>query len=610
MKLDFRQGIVRVRNVLGQPSFLTYNSLANTLDINITTTKLLITLAHREENFLIEQPVSDNELWGPLIWNSDWGAEPALGLINYYMYWDIDLSSGLVTYGFTPRDFITASVAPPTLIDQHWYDTNENVMRVWNGQFWIERCRLFAGSFAPSSQTIVHKPYGSQVGIDESILAGYVIFGNDQRALKLSDGTLATSVTEVKIKQGGYSSPVQLEGLSTTMLAAEPLYAFSAVAVSDLGEIVLANPGTTARAIGLIKDDTPQGSPVTVITEGVIFCEQWNWELDYGHDLMLGPNGTLVQGTTGDEGVQRIATILTAQTAFLCINDVFASGGGNLTLENDVDVIGTSVGAIDEGFTFLEGLTFTQFVTLVSQRTLPPAYGVPTLSLGSVPSPTTTEVGTILSPLLSISYSQNNGGATSATRLKKNGSTISPSFPYTDSTIQLTLATITYVAELDYDQGPILNDNMGMPDPTGRINAGTAVSNQIIFLGKRQAFYGSPASTPGSSAAIRALTSSFNSDNNSGVDAAGVSIVSAPTPNFVITIPIGATRVVFAYPADRRAVASVKYQELSDSEVKANFTETSVMVEGANAYSPVAYRVFTYIPVEPFSITNHYKVFI
>jgi hypothetical protein len=75
-------------------------------------------------------------------------------------------------------------------------------------------------------------------------------------------------------------------------------------------------------------------------------------------------------------------------------------------------------------------------------------------------------------------------------------------------------------------------------------------------------------------------------------------------------VPVGAARVVFAYPATSRSVASVKLQELSDSEVKSNFVETSVSVQGANGSAAVTYRVFTYTPVEPFAIVNNYKVFI
>jgi hypothetical protein len=288
------------------------------------------------------------------------------------------------------------------------------------------------------------------------------------------------------------------------------------------------------------------------------------------------------------------------------------SGAVSGALERDVLVIGTDVGAVDEGFTFLEGTTFTEFVELVSQRTIPPTYLAPTLVLASSPTPTNTEVGTNLSLQETMTFTQRDGGALTERRLYKNAVLLATdTSPYTDNPVQMTLSTITYQAQADYAQGPIKNDNRGNPDPTGRIPAGTVSSNSIVFVGKRKAFYGTPVSTPGTSAAVRAMSdSSFNAANNADVNASGVNLVPAPTPSFIITIPIGADRVVFAYPADQRDVASVRYQELSDSEVKGNFTMTTVSVEGANSFTAVNYKVWTYIPVEPFSVENHYKVFI
>lgn len=613
MRLSFRQGIVRALNVSGSPSFLSYNSGANTMDINITSVKLLVTLAYRDQNYLIEQPVDQTSVWGPFIWNSAWGTQPPVP--NYYLYWDIRLSDGVVTYGFTPNAPVIASSQPASAPDKHWWDTTDGLMKVWDGTFWVEKVRVFAGSFAPNSQTIVHQPFGTQIGVNEMISAGYVVYGNDERALLNHDGTLVTSETNLLIQQGGYSSPVRLEGLSTTMIAGEALPAFSAVSVTDLGVVSLADHVQSTRAIGMVTIDTPEGSPVTVVTEGAVFNEQWNWEFNLGRDLFLGANGTLEQ-RNNLSGVtqQRIGSIMTAQSILLNIADFLYdgnSGGAGAELERDIDVIGTSVGAIDEPYTFPQGMSFTDWVELISQKVLPPSYSGPSTTLASSPTPTNTEVGTVLSPQFTRTFNQANAGALTAYRLRKNGTTIASTSPYVDSNITITLATVSYQGEVDYAQGPVLNDNFGNPNPSGQIPAGTVVSNIITFVGKRKAFYGTPSSTPSNSAGVRAMSdSSFNATNNADVDSAGVGQVPAPSPNFIITIPIGATRVVIAYPADQRAVASIKYQELSDSEVKSNFVETSVSVEGANGFTPVTYRVFTYIPVEPFSIVNHYKVFI
>lgn len=281
------------------------------------------------------------------------------------------------------------------------------------------------------------------------------------------------------------------------------------------------------------------------------------------------------------------------------------------TINQNIEVIGTSLGAVDEGYVFAAGTTLTQFVMAISQKTIPPTYTAPTLILSGSPPPTQSEIGTIINPVFSRTFVQNDGGALTANRLYKNSVEISTSFPYTDTGLQLTGTANVFQAQADYLQGPVKNNNMGVPDPAGQIPAGTATSGTLTYIGSRVSFYGTPAATPNSSILVRAMSGqSFNTANNPDVNAAGEDLVPDPNPNYTITIPVGATRVSFAYPDTSRDVASVRYQELAFTEVRDNFTQTTVVVAGANGYAPVSYRVYTYVPVEPFSQEVHYLVFI
>lgn len=284
--------------------------------------------------------------------------------------------------------------------------------------------------------------------------------------------------------------------------------------------------------------------------------------------------------------------------------------GGGAFLEQDVLIIGTDVGAAPEGYTFPLGMSFTEFVIKVSQKVIPPSYGGPSLTLNGSPAPGNFEVGHITDIVLSEAYSAGNAGARTTLSLTRDATQISTTMPFTDLNRQLTLTPFSYSESSSYLQGPCLVNNMGEIDCDGRIPAGTVTSNTLTYVGQRKAFYGTPSSTPAASAAVRALTSDFAANQNSGVDGAGVDLTGSPQPNFTISIPVGATRVVFAYPATLRPVASVRYQELANSEVKGNFVMTLVNVEGANGFTAAQYRVYTYVPIEPFSIANHYRVFI
>jgi hypothetical protein len=615
MRLNFRQGITRSRAVLGVPDFLTYNNVFSTIDVNITTPWLIVTAAFKDKNYLLEERANQAQSWGPFLWNATmWGTAPTV--ITYQLFWDVNLATGAVTKGYTPWTPVYGPT-PPTnqRIDQHWFSTLDNIMYVWDSTAWQQKCRVFAASFGPSTQVITPRPFYSQVGISGvDVLAGYIAYGEDLKGIRLDDGTFLTSSTDLVVNTGRYSSPITLEAASAALVAAEPIPAFTCVTNFDLSEAKLANPfNIEFYPIGVTTKEAALGESVEYLFEGVIYNDQWNWDFSLGKDIFCGVNGTLYQGdpVLADQGALKIGTILSAVSIQVHIDRFGLGGGGMGPLDHDVLVIGTNVGAVDAGYTFPTGMTFSEFVEVVSKRTLPPAYTGPTLTLSSNPTPTNFEIGTIISPILTRTLALHDAGPENGMTLSKNSILLSTAIPYTDVNVTLGSTPIVYSSTSSYDEGACKLNNRGVIDCNGHIAAGTITSNSITFNGTRMAFWGFPSSVPATSADVRSLgNSSFNSTDNTTVDSAGVATGNFTTANFTITIPIGAVKVVIAYPATSRSVASIKYQELSDSEVKYNFVETTASVEGANGFAAVTYRVFTYTPVEPFSQSVHYRVFI
>ena len=625
MKFNFRQGIVRSPMNLGEPSFMIYNPGNNTMTIAVGVDLVRVSAAYGDYNYLIEEREDSIDAWGPFNWDPKWGPEPG-GNYTLWVYWDINRATGMISRGFTPWEPLFGSDEPVSpLVDQHWFDLNTNVMKVWDNinNIWRKQIRVFGGSFTSGTITIYEYPLGSQVGL--TIVSsnpndwpehGFIMFGADMKAIRYNDTNFVTTVSPSNTFHGSFASPLRLELLNPTILAAEPIPAFYAVSNDGNGYANIARgQDPLYRPIGIVLNEANPGDPIDVVTHGIVFNDQWNWDVSGGNkELFCGPTGELQQGLIEfNNGSVLVGTILGPQTILVDI-DLYAipeEGGDCCPLEYDVEVIGTDVGAVDEGFVFPEGLSFTDFVVLVSQRTLPPSYTGPTLTISSNPAPGNIEVGTILSPNISRNLSLNDAGPEVSTSLRKNSIEIATAFPHVDPNITIGTSSIVYNASVTYEQGNCKLNNRGAIDCNGRIEAGTINSNSITFIGSRKAFAGTPASTPNSSATVRALPqTSFASYNNSTVSSSGVAITYPPIPNFTITIPVGATRVVFSYPASSRAVASVKYQELSYSEVKANFVETSTSVEGANGFVAVPYRVYTYIPVEPFSLEVHYEVYI
>jgi len=270
--------------------------------------------------------------------------------------------------------------------------------------------------------------------------------------------------------------------------------------------------------------------------------------------------------------------------------------GGTTVLPSDVTVIGVSQGMYNSGDVIPAGTSLDVIIKKMLQIQVFASYSAPTLSLGSNVG-ASLEIGTTITPTLTPSWSQRDGGSATAYRLKRDGSLIfsnASAIAHADTSFQVS-ANRTYSAEVDFGAGPIKNDNMGNPSPAGAIGAGMS-SSSITFYPKRKTFYVSDSSNavPATSATVRALANTQ------------LGLINGST--FTVNIPSGANRVIIAYPTTLRALSSVRYVEGGNVDVTDTFTPTTVNVEGAEGYATVAYRVYTYLPSVSFGSTATYLI--
>ena len=335
MRLNFRQGIVQALAISGQPAFLTYSSLNNSITINITTTRVIVSAAYKDDNYLTEQRETIVNAWGPLTWLVDsWG--PQIANPTYYLYWDWNIGTGLVTRSYTPWAPVFSAAPLHPSVDQHWFDYIDNVMKVWDGSMWIPTIRVFAGSVAIDENlhtgTITHNPLGSQVELSYPgslpgiVEAGWVIYGMDMKAIRTSTGQLFTSVTNSNTYHGSFSSPIKLELLSSQARAEEPIPAFYAVSNTGDGRLVLAdNLDINRSPIGIIDQDLIPGESAEIISYGLVYNDQWQWDPTLGKNLYCGADGVLVQGFPQSAGIL-IGWIIDVNSALIDINSVGAAG--------------------------------------------------------------------------------------------------------------------------------------------------------------------------------------------------------------------------------------------------------------------------------------------
>lgn len=160
-----------------------------------------------------------------------------------------------------------------------------------------------------------------------------------------------------------------------------------------------------------------------------------------------------------------------------------------------------------------------------------------------------------------------------------------------DSTSYAITATATHGA------GAVPVTNLGNPYADGKIAAGNKSKATGKITGYRNSFYGTLEAKDGAvnSALVRGL-----SGKSGKALAAGNS--------FNLAIPVGAIRVVFAYPATLRDVSSVQDVNGMNAEVKTAFTKSVVSVEGANGYQAIDYKVYVMDMANANDTANTYKV--
>lgn len=102
-----------------------------------------------------------------------------------------------------------------------------------------------------------------------------------------------------------------------------------------------------------------------------------------------------------------------------------------------------------------------------------PTYVPPTSSITNVTQ--TAEVGSTVNINISQTFTQNDAGLYSSQTIKKDGTTVSTTSGYSETLTVPTTNTV-YSGTVTYTEGVTKNNNLGIPDPVGKILAGTVTS--------------------------------------------------------------------------------------------------------------------------------------
>lgn len=148
-----------------------------------------------------------------------------------------------------------------------------------------------------------------------------------------------------------------------------------------------------------------------------------------------------------------------------------------------------------------------------------------------------------------------------------------------------------------YSDGEIPFTALDQEYPAGQIKGGTKSATTGAITGYRNSFYGTTTDKAATtdSAVIRGLAQKSNRAYTNG-------------STFSVTIPVGALRVIIAYPAILRDVTSIKDVNGLNADITTAFTQATVEVEGAASYLSIPYKVYTLDFATPNDTKNTYNV--
>lgn len=304
------------------------------------------------------------------------------------------------------------------------------------------------------------------------------------------------------------------------------------------------------------------------------------------------------------------------QSAFMYDGTQWAAMTGNVgadkvILQDDIVMAGnyTQVGNMTKSqngtSTFAtKGKSVSDALTEIFSKRLQP--GTPTapavtLTFGQAKA---YEVGTTVTPTYSASLSAGSYTYGPATGITATSWEVTDTAGNSATTASGSFAEVVVAdgtnykitAKATYGEGAVAKDNLGSDSsPVIKIAAGSATKTSGAITGYRNTFYGSVTEKAElTSTIIRGLTKSNKALANGN--------------SFTVNIPVGAKRVIFAYPATLRDVSSVKDVNGLNAEIKSAFTKTTLTVAGAGADAGIEYKVYTTDFADPVAKANSYTV--
>lgn len=281
-----------------------------------------------------------------------------------------------------------------------------------------------------------------------------------------------------------------------------------------------------------------------------------------------------------------------AENVFFAEDLTTTSAVGNITLTNGQATIAAA------------GKNLKQVFETIFVKEKTPTTTQPSVSLTASQNKAY-EVGTVVTPTYNAKLNAGSYTYGPATGIVASSWEVSDTEGHAASTNAGSFDSITVAddtnykitAKANYEAGAIPVTNIGNAYAAGQIAAGNKSATSAAITGYRCGFYGTVSEKDAAvdSALIRALAGKTTAAPKAG-------------DVWTLNIPVGAMRVIFAYPSTVRDVSSVLDVGGMNAEIKTAFTQYTVDVEGANGASAISYKVYVLVRADATTATNTYKI--
>lgn len=340
--------------------------------------------------------------------------------------------------------------------------------------------------------------------------------------------------------------------------------------------------------------------------------------ISFENDTLLLPEDAINEATKGLELSKNDILIIKdpisadkwQHTAYVYNGANWVAMDGNYNAENvyfDEDLITTfEIGNIKltngQGKITAAGKNLKEVFNTIFLKEKNPSTTQPSVSFSSVTSGGY-EVGTTVTPSYNASFSAGSYSYGPATGVTVDSWEVTSTDGDTSDTKSGTFASFiveddtnyTITAKANHSAGVVPVTNVGNDYESGAIKTGSKSKTSSAIYGYRNSFYGTAENKDAlDSDKIRALTAS------------GYALANGA--QMEVAIPLGAMRVIIAYPATLRDVTSILDVNGMNAEIVSGFTKQTIEVEGKDDYDAISYKVYTMDYANPNDKENTYKV--